>query len=66
MLAGETPAVPVPASLNALRLAVPTNIVLDGMDTTVSSAFDRALAALSQAGARIAHVPSLSSMQSPR
>ena len=56
ILAGETPAVPVPASLNALRLAVPTNIVLDGMDTTVSSAFDRALAALSQAGARIAHV----------
>src|SRR3984885_1304484 len=51
ILAGETPAVPVPASLDALRLAVPTNVVLDGMDTIVSGAFDRALAALSQAGA---------------
>jgi aspartyl-tRNA(Asn)/glutamyl-tRNA(Gln) amidotransferase subunit A len=56
ILAGETPAVPVPASLDALRLAVPTNVVLDGMDTIVSGAFDRALAALSQAGAHIAHV----------
>ncbi len=56
ILAGEMPAVPAPASLNALRLAVPTNVVLDGMDQIVSSAFDRALAVLSQAGARIAHV----------
>jgi aspartyl-tRNA(Asn)/glutamyl-tRNA(Gln) amidotransferase subunit A len=56
VLAGETPALSVPASLNALRLAVPTNVVLEGMDATVSSAFDRTLAALSQAGARIAHV----------
>jgi aspartyl-tRNA(Asn)/glutamyl-tRNA(Gln) amidotransferase subunit A len=56
ILAGEPPAVPVPASLNGLRLAVPTNVVLDGMDATVTSAFDRALAALSLAGARIMHV----------
>jgi aspartyl-tRNA(Asn)/glutamyl-tRNA(Gln) amidotransferase subunit A len=53
VLAGETPALPVPASLNGLRLAVPTNVVLDGMDAMVSSAFDRALATLSRAGARI-------------
>ena len=44
---------PVPASLNGLRLAVPTNVVLDGMDAAVSAAFDRALAALSRAGAHI-------------
>ncbi len=56
VLAGETPALPVPAELNSLRLAVPTNVVLDGMDATVSSAFDRALATLSRAGARIAHM----------
>ena len=37
VLAGETPALPVPASLNGLRLAVPDNVVLDGMDATVSS-----------------------------
>ncbi|HME19882.1 MAG TPA: amidase [Acetobacteraceae bacterium] len=53
VLAGEAPVLPAPASLNGLRLAVPTNVVLDGMDATVSSAFDRALAALSRAGARI-------------
>jgi aspartyl-tRNA(Asn)/glutamyl-tRNA(Gln) amidotransferase subunit A len=55
VLAGEVPALPVPANLNDMRLAVPTNVVLDGMDATVSSAFDRALATLSRAGARIAH-----------
>jgi aspartyl-tRNA(Asn)/glutamyl-tRNA(Gln) amidotransferase subunit A len=54
VLAGETPTLPVPANLNGLRLAAPTNVVLDGMDATVSSAFDRALATLSRAGARIA------------
>src|SRR5580704_9511431 len=56
VLAGEAPALPVAASLNALRLAIPTNVVLDGIDATVSSAFDCALAALSQSGARISHI----------
>jgi aspartyl-tRNA(Asn)/glutamyl-tRNA(Gln) amidotransferase subunit A len=53
VLAGETPTLPAPANLNGLRLGVPTNVVLDGMDAIVSSAFDRALAALSRAGARV-------------
>jgi amidase/aspartyl-tRNA(Asn)/glutamyl-tRNA(Gln) amidotransferase subunit A len=35
------------------RLAVPQTLMLDGMDATVAGAFDRSLAALSQAGARI-------------
>jgi aspartyl-tRNA(Asn)/glutamyl-tRNA(Gln) amidotransferase subunit A len=57
VLAGEPVATPpVPASLNGLRLAVPTNVVLEGMDAAVSGAFDRALAALSRAGAHIVHV----------
>lgn len=56
ILAGETPALLVPATLNGLRLALPTNMVLDGMDATVSNAFDRALASLSQAGARITRI----------
>jgi aspartyl-tRNA(Asn)/glutamyl-tRNA(Gln) amidotransferase subunit A len=56
VLAGETPTLPVPANLSGLRLAVPSNVVLDGMDTTVSNAFDRALASLSEAGARIQHI----------
>jgi aspartyl-tRNA(Asn)/glutamyl-tRNA(Gln) amidotransferase subunit A len=53
ILAGEPPALPAPMSLDGVRLGLPTNLVLDGMDATVGAAFDRALATLSQAGARI-------------
>jgi len=56
VLAGEPPALPRPADLDGLRLAVPENLVHDGMDTAVSGAFDRALATLSRAGARIARM----------
>ena len=35
------------------RFAVPTRLMLDGLDDTVARAFDRSLAALSAAGARI-------------
>ena len=44
------------ASLSGLRLAVPSNMVLEGMDSTVAAALDRALSRLSAAGARIEHV----------
>jgi aspartyl-tRNA(Asn)/glutamyl-tRNA(Gln) amidotransferase subunit A len=53
VLAGETPALPVPAELAGLRLVVPENFMLDGVDTPVGAAFDRALSTLSRAGARI-------------
>jgi aspartyl-tRNA(Asn)/glutamyl-tRNA(Gln) amidotransferase subunit A len=53
ILAGETPATPVPARLDGLRFAVPENMVLDNMDDTVAAAFDQALSTLSAAGARI-------------
>jgi aspartyl-tRNA(Asn)/glutamyl-tRNA(Gln) amidotransferase subunit A len=53
VLAGEVPVVPVAAGLAGMRLAVPTNMVLDGMDTDVGAAFERALAVLSRAGAHI-------------
>jgi aspartyl-tRNA(Asn)/glutamyl-tRNA(Gln) amidotransferase subunit A len=56
VLAGDPPLAPVLASLQDLRLAVPTTIVLDGMDATVSSAFDRALSLLARAGARISRI----------
>jgi aspartyl-tRNA(Asn)/glutamyl-tRNA(Gln) amidotransferase subunit A len=56
VLAGEQPVPPAPVPLAGLRFAVPENLVLDGMDATVAAAFDRALAALSAAGARIARV----------
>jgi len=39
-----------------MRLAVPDSMVLDGMDDTVAAAFDRALSALSAAGARVEKV----------
>jgi aspartyl-tRNA(Asn)/glutamyl-tRNA(Gln) amidotransferase subunit A len=56
ILAGESPIVPVAAPLSGLRLAVPENMVLDGMDATVAAAFERALSVLSGAGARITRV----------
>jgi aspartyl-tRNA(Asn)/glutamyl-tRNA(Gln) amidotransferase subunit A len=56
VLAGEKPVVLVPAPLRGLRLAVPENMVLDGMDATVAAGFDRALSVLSAAGAHVARV----------
>ncbi|PPQ26872.1 amidase [Rhodopila globiformis] len=56
ILAGQAPAVPVPARLDGLRLAVPDTLVLEGMDDTVAAAFERALSLLSAAGARIEKV----------
>jgi aspartyl-tRNA(Asn)/glutamyl-tRNA(Gln) amidotransferase subunit A len=53
ILAGETPALPVPAELAGLRLGLPENFMLDGMDATVSAALERALGTLSRAGAHI-------------
>ena len=40
-----------------LRLAVPTTVMLDGMDAHVSAAFERAVATLRQAGAQIDELP---------
>lgn len=56
VLAGEQPRVPVPAGPVGLRLAVPANMVLEGMDEAVAAAFRRALSLLSAAGARVSEV----------
>ena len=56
ILAGEAAVAPDAASLDGLRLAVPENMVLDGMDATVAAAFERALARLSAAGAKVTRV----------
>jgi aspartyl-tRNA(Asn)/glutamyl-tRNA(Gln) amidotransferase subunit A len=58
VLAGEKlpalrPAALRPATLAGLRLAVPQNYVLDGLDTTVGWVFEKALEKLTAAGARI-------------
>jgi aspartyl-tRNA(Asn)/glutamyl-tRNA(Gln) amidotransferase subunit A len=53
ILADEPLIPPVPTPIRGLRLAVPENIVLDGMDETVATAFENALSVLSIAGATI-------------
>jgi aspartyl-tRNA(Asn)/glutamyl-tRNA(Gln) amidotransferase subunit A len=55
ILAGEAPEAPAAMPLAGLRLAVPTNMALEGMDPTVAGAFDGALSVLSAAGARISN-----------
>ena len=42
--------------VTALRLAVPTTLMLDGLDATVSAAFERTVVALRRAGARIEEI----------
>ncbi len=56
-LAGEPDApLPVATTVSGLRLAVPTRVVQDGMDAKVAAAFHRALARLSEAGAKIVEI----------
>ncbi|GAB2458377.1 amidase [Comamonas humi] len=64
VLSGEQHAELHPASLRGLRLLAPTNVVLDGMDSTVAAAWQRALSLLSAAGAQIteAAVPPFSEL----
>jgi len=57
LLAGEPLPVAAPLPLAGLRLAVPRNIVLEDVQPEVATAFERALSALSQAGARIVEQP---------
>ena len=61
VLAGEAAAPPPIRPLARVRLALPDRIVTDGMDAPTAAAFDRALAALSAAGAVIerVHFPQL-------
>ena len=54
VLAGEPIRPLTPAPLAGLRLAVPQNIMLAGMDAHVAKAFERTLSRLSAAGAHVA------------
>jgi aspartyl-tRNA(Asn)/glutamyl-tRNA(Gln) amidotransferase subunit A len=56
IMAGGAGARPAPMSLAGLRLAVPTNLVLDALDSAVSDAFVRALDVLEAAGAKLVDV----------
>ena len=56
VLAARTPR-PLARPLHALRLAVPTTLMLDGLDTDVARAFEQALARLRAAGAQVDELP---------
>ena len=53
VLAGEQPGALVAAPLAGLRVAVPENLVLDGLDAAVATGFTYALSVLERAGARL-------------
>jgi aspartyl-tRNA(Asn)/glutamyl-tRNA(Gln) amidotransferase subunit A len=55
VIAGAPPLIPAPLPVAGLRLLAPQNYVLDGMDKVVGRAFERALARLTDAGARITY-----------
>ncbi|MBB4285685.1 amidase [Roseospira goensis] len=58
VLAGHPMAPPLPrVDAAGLRLAVPQTVVLDDLDAPVAAAFERALARLSAAGARLVDLP---------
>jgi aspartyl-tRNA(Asn)/glutamyl-tRNA(Gln) amidotransferase subunit A len=57
ILAGEAPRPVQPMDLRAMRLAVPGNIVMDGVDPAVAETFGRALNRLASQGARVTHLP---------
>jgi aspartyl-tRNA(Asn)/glutamyl-tRNA(Gln) amidotransferase subunit A len=57
ILAGETPVAPEPRPLNGLRFLAPVNHVRVALDDAVAAAFEAAVAALRDAGARIDEVP---------
>ncbi len=53
VLAGEAVPATIPADLRDVRLALPTDVVLDDLDDQVGSAFEAACQCLARAGARI-------------
>ncbi|MBE0613323.1 MAG: amidase [Burkholderiales bacterium] len=66
LLAGDGPEVPVALPLKGLRLAVVQDYVLDGLDSAVADAFEKALARLSRAGASVSEVRFPSLLQLPQ
>jgi aspartyl-tRNA(Asn)/glutamyl-tRNA(Gln) amidotransferase subunit A len=53
ILAGQMSADITPIPLHGLRLAIPTNVMLDGMDTATERSIDRAVQRLDRAGVSI-------------
>ena len=57
VLAGEAPGVVEAQALRGLRVAVPGNVVMEGLEPGVAEAFGRVLNRLGAQGARITHLP---------
>lgn len=57
LFAGEDPVVPEPVALDGLRLGIPDTLVTDNLDAAVAAAFEKAVDALSKAGAKVEDVP---------
>jgi aspartyl-tRNA(Asn)/glutamyl-tRNA(Gln) amidotransferase subunit A len=57
IMAGEPAAVPAPAPTEGLRLGIPRTVMLDDLESPVAAGFERAVSALSRAGARIVELP---------
>jgi aspartyl-tRNA(Asn)/glutamyl-tRNA(Gln) amidotransferase subunit A len=56
-MAGEKPEAPAAMPADGLRLGVPKTVMLDDLEAPVAAAFERAVSALSRAGARITELP---------
>ena len=57
ILAGEPPDLPAAVPTEGLRLGMPQTVMLDALEFPVAAAFERAVSALSRAGARIVELP---------
>jgi aspartyl-tRNA(Asn)/glutamyl-tRNA(Gln) amidotransferase subunit A len=57
VMAGEPPEVPAALPVAGLRLGTPQTVMLDDLEAPVAAAFERAIAALARAGARIVELP---------
>ena len=56
VLAGQAPRAVEPMALRGLRLAVPGNMVMEGVDPVVAEVFGRALNRLGNLGVRVTHL----------
>lgn len=56
IISGETYQTPDLVNLAGLRLAIPTDVVLDGLDADVSRAFERGCSAISNAGVAVSEL----------
>ncbi len=56
ILAGQVPHAVEPMALRGLRLAVPGNMVMDGVDPVVAEVFDRVLNRLGTLGVQVTHL----------